>query len=125
MLKFNVLMADRLLFTRKPKKKGIFFKMSEKASSQLQQHGQQNGNSGMNGSDATSSGLNGTPTTGPAVPLSSNLQPSVKIGHYVLGDTLGVGSFGKVKSKRWTLRFKGYLSGNTNHARPDDAFPII
>ena len=26
-------------------------------------------------------------------------QPIVKIGHYVLGETLGVGTFGKVKSK--------------------------
>lgn len=26
-------------------------------------------------------------------------QPIVKIGHYVLGETLGIGSFGKVKSK--------------------------
>lgn len=25
----------------------------------------------------------------------------VKIGHYILGDTLGVGTFGKVKSERW------------------------
>lgn len=28
-----------------------------------------------------------------------NDQPIVKIGHYILGETLGVGSFGKVKSK--------------------------
>lgn len=27
------------------------------------------------------------------------LQPIVKIGHYTLGQTLGVGTFGKVKSK--------------------------
>lgn len=26
-------------------------------------------------------------------------QAQVKIGHYILGDTLGVGTFGKVKSK--------------------------
>jgi len=26
-------------------------------------------------------------------------QPIVKIGHYTLGQTLGVGTFGKVKSK--------------------------
>ena len=26
-------------------------------------------------------------------------QPLVKIGHYILGDTLGVGTFGKVKRK--------------------------
>lgn len=25
--------------------------------------------------------------------------PEVKIGHYILGETLGVGTFGKVKSK--------------------------
>lgn len=28
-----------------------------------------------------------------------NDQPIVKIGHYILGETLGIGSFGKVKSK--------------------------
>lgn len=27
------------------------------------------------------------------------IQPIVKIGHYTLGQTLGVGTFGKVKSK--------------------------
>lgn len=30
---------------------------------------------------------------------SSQSQPIVKIGHYTLGQTLGVGTFGKVKSK--------------------------
>lgn len=30
---------------------------------------------------------------------SSQPQPIVKIGHYTLGQTLGVGTFGKVKSK--------------------------
>ena len=29
----------------------------------------------------------------------SQVQPIVKIGHYTLGQTLGVGTFGKVKSK--------------------------
>jgi hypothetical protein len=29
----------------------------------------------------------------------SSQQPIVKIGHYTLGQTLGVGTFGKVKSK--------------------------
>lgn len=29
---------------------------------------------------------------------SNQLQPIVKIGHYTLGQTLGVGTFGKVKS---------------------------
>lgn len=28
----------------------------------------------------------------------------VKIGHYILGDTLGVGTFGKVKGERWKER---------------------
>lgn len=28
----------------------------------------------------------------------------VKIGHYILGDTLGVGTFGKVKGERWKGR---------------------
>ena len=31
-------------------------------------------------------------------PTSSSAQPIVKIGHYILGETLGVGSFGKVKT---------------------------
>jgi len=26
-------------------------------------------------------------------------KPKLKIGHYIIGDTLGVGTFGKVKSK--------------------------
>lgn len=30
-------------------------------------------------------------------------QPIVKIGHYTLGQTLGVGTFGKVKSKRYSV----------------------
>jgi len=30
--------------------------------------------------------------------LASQPQPIVKIGHYTLGQTLGVGTFGKVKS---------------------------
>lgn len=30
---------------------------------------------------------------------SQGVQPIVKIGHYTLGPTLGVGTFGKVKSK--------------------------
>lgn len=37
----------------------------------------------------------------PAVVGTGGVQPHpiVKIGHYVLGETLGVGTFGKVKSK--------------------------
>lgn len=31
--------------------------------------------------------------------VQSTQQPLVKIGHYILGETLGVGTFGKVKSK--------------------------
>ena len=31
--------------------------------------------------------------------LLSQEKPLVKIGHYALGETLGVGTFGKVKSK--------------------------
>ena len=38
---------------------------------------------------------------------NSNLPPGphpmVKIGHYVLGETLGIGTFGKVKSKSWNF----------------------
>lgn len=30
---------------------------------------------------------------------SSSSNAQVKIGHYILGDTLGIGTFGKVKSK--------------------------
>jgi len=33
--------------------------------------------------------------------LLSQEKPLVKIGHYALGETLGVGTFGKVKSKSW------------------------
>ncbi len=33
------------------------------------------------------------------IPAATNQQPIVKIGHYVLGQTLGTGTFGKVKSK--------------------------
>ena len=29
---------------------------------------------------------------------SEHLQNQIKIGHYILGETLGTGSFGKVKS---------------------------
>lgn len=31
--------------------------------------------------------------------LMSGEKPLVKIGHYVLGETLGIGTFGKVKSE--------------------------
>jgi len=31
--------------------------------------------------------------------LSSHQAPLIKIGHYILGETLGVGTFGKVKSE--------------------------
>lgn len=31
--------------------------------------------------------------------LATGGQPLVKIGHYILGETLGVGTFGKVKSE--------------------------
>lgn len=37
------------------------------------------------------------PTITPA--MLSHEKPLVKIGHYALGETLGVGTFGKVKSK--------------------------
>lgn len=30
--------------------------------------------------------------------MADKNQPQVKIGHYIIGDTLGVGTFGKVKS---------------------------
>ena len=33
------------------------------------------------------------------VNMAEKTQPQVKIGHYIIGDTLGVGTFGKVKSK--------------------------
>ena len=33
------------------------------------------------------------------IPTQPTHQPLVKIGHYILGETLGVGTFGKVKSK--------------------------
>ena len=31
--------------------------------------------------------------------MAEKAQPQVKIGHYIIGDTLGVGTFGKVKRK--------------------------
>jgi serine/threonine protein kinase, putative len=31
--------------------------------------------------------------------ISSHQTPLIKIGHYILGETLGVGTFGKVKSE--------------------------
>ena len=34
---------------------------------------------------------------------SPTIIAQVKIGHYVLGDTLGVGTFGKVKSKLFNV----------------------
>ena len=34
-----------------------------------------------------------------AAAMLSQEKPLIKIGHYVLGETLGVGTFGKVKSK--------------------------
>ena len=34
------------------------------------------------------------------LPQPNQQQPLVKIGHYILGETLGVGTFGKVKSKK-------------------------
>ena len=33
------------------------------------------------------------------VNMAEKAQPQVKIGHYIIGDTLGVGTFGKVKRK--------------------------
>ena len=35
----------------------------------------------------------------PSPAMLSQEKPLVKIGHYVLGETLGVGTFGKVKSR--------------------------
>lgn len=35
--------------------------------------------------------------------LLSQEKPLVKIGHYVLGETLGVGTFGKVKSNHSSI----------------------
>ena len=44
------------------------------------------------------------PQQQPSAAMSINNQQqqhsqSIKIGHYILGETLGIGSFGKVKSK--------------------------
>jgi len=59
-----------------------------------------NPRSGSSGGITHSSSVpNPCPSPGPgSIPVSSNQQPSFKIGHYVLGETLGVGTFGKVKS---------------------------
>ncbi len=48
------------------------------------------------------------PTITPAMLLSGE-KPLVKIGHYVMGETLGVGTFGKVKSKQETCSPICYL----------------
>ena len=35
-------------------------------------------------------------------------KPLLKIGHYALGDTLGVGTFGKVKGEKQDLFLKAF-----------------
>lgn len=35
------------------------------------------------------------------VNMAEKAQPQVKIGHYIIGDTLGVGTFGKVKGMQF------------------------
>jgi len=45
----------------------------------------------------------------PSPALFSQEKPLVKIGHYVLGETLGVGTFGKVKSKFRLYNFIKYF----------------
>lgn len=35
-----------------------------------------------------------------AAESSKESKPSINIGHYILGETLGVGTFGKVKGKK-------------------------
>ena len=45
----------------------------------------------------------------PSPALFSQEKPLVKIGHYVLGETLGVGTFGKVKSKFKLYNFIKYF----------------
>lgn len=37
--------------------------------------------------------------------VASINQPPIKIGHYILAETLGIGSFGKVKSNYSQIRF--------------------
>ena len=39
----------------------------------------------------------------PSPSASTSQQPIIKIGHYILGETLGIGSFGKVKDARHQL----------------------
>lgn len=67
--------------------------------------------SGSGTSTASSTGTNSsvtnstTTTTSSPLPcpnVSNQQQPLIKIGHYILGETLGVGTFGKVKSKYFT-----------------------
>lgn len=43
----------------------------------------------------------------------------VKIGHYILGDTLGVGTFGKVKGKT-VPDVLGYCCSKDGKAKRDD-----
>lgn len=46
-------------------------------------------------------------------------QAQVKIGHYILGDTLGVGTFGKVKSEFRTVFANDFhgMAGNVLSSR--------
>lgn len=54
---------------------------------------------GVGGDPGGNNPTTGVPGGPSPVPASTNQHPIVKIGHYVLGETLGVGTFGKVKSK--------------------------
>ena len=40
-----------------------------------------------------------TTPSGPAEPKLAEAKPQIKIGHYLLKETLGVGTFGKVKGR--------------------------
>lgn len=50
-------------------------------------------------------------------------QPPIKIGHYSLGETLGVGSFGKVKSKYLILLVFIHLTDILFSCRSSDDQP--
>ena len=55
---------------------------------------------------------------------SSGGQALVQIGHYVLGETLGIGTFGKVKGKTKYDGFNGWTAWNWS-LRIDFLFKVI
>lgn len=68
--------------------------------SSLDGSGGSNGSGARNGSPVIQAGTPVLTTAAAAGSGGPVPHPIVKIGHYVLGETLGVGTFGKVKSRK-------------------------